>query len=158
KGIGPVPRSENERVWQRFRATLDKFFEARKAHHEKAGTERGAVVEQQLQLVGKAEALRDSTDWKGAADQLKALQGQRKPPGPGKKPESDEAWKKFRAACDQFFERRKAHFEAHDESRAENLAKKEALVARAEQLASEGVKDPDAEIRSLMGEWKKIGP
>jgi hypothetical protein len=157
KGIGPVPRSDNERVWQRFRATLDQFFDARKAHHEKVGTERGVVVEQQLMLVGRAEALRDSTDYKGAADQLKTLQEQWKQLGPGKKPESDEAWKKFRAACDHFFERRKAYFAAQDESRTENLVKKEALVARAEQLAAEGVKDADAEIRALMGEWKTIG-
>jgi hypothetical protein len=120
---------------------------------------RGRVLEQQTALAAQAESLSLSTDWKGTVDKLKGLQDQWKQLGPGKKGESDEVWKRFRSACDKFFERRTAHFGEQDQEREANLAKKEALVAEAEKLAAaEEDVDADVKIRELMGEWKKIGP
>jgi hypothetical protein len=90
---------------------------------------------------------------------LKSYQAEWKQVGPAPKEKSEELWKRFRAACDAFFERRKAAFAAEDEERAANLKKKEELVARVEALAS--AEDPEqamADCKAIQAEWKKIGP
>ena len=159
KKIGPVPRAENDKVWTRFRTACDKFFVARKETFTKQDEVRGATLGKQLDLVKRAESLSSSQDWKGTADKMKALQDEWKALGAGKKGESDEAWTKFRAACDRFFEARKAHFDEQDSQRDGNLVKKEALIADVEKLAAgDLIADVDGKIRELMGEWKKIGP
>ncbi|MEO6951896.1 MAG: DUF349 domain-containing protein [Polyangia bacterium] len=159
KKIGAVPRAENDKVWTRFRTACDKFFVARKETFTKQDEVRGVTLTQQLDLVKRAESLSTSQDWKGTADKMKALQDDWKALGPGKKGESDEAWTKFRGACDRFFEARKAHFDEQDSQRDGNLVKKEALIADVEKLAAgDLIADVDGKIRELMGEWKKIGP
>ena len=159
KKIGAVPRAENDKVWTRFRTACDKFFVARKETFTKQDEVRGQTLGKQLELVKRAESLSSSQDWKGTADKMKALQDEWKALGPGKKGESDEAWTKFRGACDRFFEARKVHFDEQDSQRDGNLVKKEALIADVEKLAAgDLIADVDGKIRELMGEWKKIGP
>ena len=162
KKIGPVPKTSNDVVWTRFRTACDKFFATKKVTFEKQDEARAATLAKQVELAGKAESLSHSVDWKGTADKLKELQDEWKQLGPvpkSAKADSDEAWKKFRGACDHYFEKRKAHFGEMDQERDANYVKKEELVGKAEKLAQgDEVEDADATIRELMGEWKKIGP
>jgi len=164
KAVGPVPTKEqSDAVWKKFRAACDRFFERRKAHFGELDAERGENLKKQEALGARAVELAaqgdDTINWKDTAEELKALQASFKQLGPAPKEQADAVWNRFRAACDQFFERRKLHFEKLDGERAENLKAKELLCEKVEAL-----KDADdheaavAEVKKLQAEWKRTGP
>ncbi|HZS38102.1 MAG TPA: DUF349 domain-containing protein [Polyangia bacterium] len=161
KGVGQVPKEQADAIWQRFRGACDKFFERRKAHFAQLDEERAANLKKQEALCVRVEALADSTDWKGAADDIKAAQAEWKEIGPAPKDQADAIWQRFRGACDKFFDRRKAHFAQLDDERAANLKAKEGLCTLAEELAA---LDGDAraenaeKVKQLQAQWKEIGP
>ena len=112
-----------------------------------------------MALIERAEALADSTDWIKTADELKKLQAEWQQIGPVPRQDTKVSWKRFRDACDRFFTRRNADLSERKETWTANLAKKEALCARAEELAASREWDRAAsEIRRLQTEWKTIGP
>jgi hypothetical protein len=159
KGVGPTSREAGDAVWKRFRAACDKFFERRGAEFSKASEERAENLKKKEALCARVEALADSTEWKETADKIKAAQEEWKGIGAVPRAEMDAIWKRFREACDRFFDRRKAHFEKLDEERAENLKKKEELLAKVEALAeSTDREDAVKQVKALQAEWKKIGP
>jgi uncharacterized pyridoxal phosphate-containing UPF0001 family protein len=156
---GSVPPQKAEELWTRYKSVrdelkpkCDEFF----AHQDK---ERKANLEKKQELCEKVEALKDDENWNKTADAIKEIQAQWKAIGPVPTKKSDAIWKRFRAACDAFFERRKSHFDALKESRDENLKKKEALCARAEEV-QDSTEWPQTvgEIKRLQAEWREIGP
>ena len=161
KRIGPVPKEVSDEIWKRFRTACDKLFERRKAEGTKLDGERAANLKKKEDLCVKVEALSESTDWKGAADQIKAAQTEWKSTGAAPRKDADAIWKRFRAACDKFFARRQEHFTTLDSQRDENLKKKETLCEKAEwALAGADVDREDAQkqAKDLMKEWKTLGP
>lgn len=158
KTIGPVARERNDELWQRFRGAGNRFFERRKEHYETQEREHRENLQKKEELCARAEELSQSTDWKSAADALKALQAEWKTVGPVPKEHNDKVWERFRKANDVFFERRQAHFSQADTDQQENLRKKEELCARAEELSesTEWRSTADA-FKNLQTEWKAIG-
>jgi hypothetical protein len=156
--IGPVPDEQKDEIWKRFRAACDAFFDKRGEHDKARDQERAANLAAKHQLADEAERLASSTDWRAAADALKELQARWKDIGPTPKADGDAVWKRFRAACDRFFDARKAAFAEQDAERAQNLEKKLALCAEAEALV--GADDQpaaEAKARELTRTWKQIG-
>src|SRR6185312_12511144 len=101
-------------------------------------------------------------EWAATADKLKALQGQWKDSGHLPRKQGDELWKRFRAACDKFFERRKPMLDARSAEEAENLERKHALIARANAVADGAPNDGGwgkaiTEVKNLQAAWKEIG-
>ncbi|HEX8952858.1 MAG TPA: DUF349 domain-containing protein, partial [Polyangia bacterium] len=135
KGAGPTTKDKQESLWQRFKAAADQVHERSRAHFAVLDEQRGANLAKKEELAARVEALADSSDWKETSELIKALQEEWKAVGPVPKEKADDVWKRFRGACDKFFEARKAHFEASDAARAENLAKLESLVAAVERIA-----------------------
>lgn len=160
KGVGPVPKAQSDELWRRFRGACDHYFARLKQHTGQIAGERADNQRRQEELCARAESLAMSGDWKRAADELKALQAEWKETGPAPREVADDLWKRFRGACDRFFERRKAHWAELDEERAANLAKKEALCQTVEGLLSDEHEEQEAVdlIRQYMAEWKAIGP
>jgi uncharacterized protein DUF349 len=159
KAIGPVPKEKSDELWRRFRAACDKFFERRKAHFEAGDAERQANLARQLELCVAVEKLADSTDWRRTADEIKNLQAEWKTIGPAPKDKAEETWKRFRGACDKFFDARKIHFDKLDEERGGNLKAKELLCEKVEALAElPDVDEAQRVVRELQAEWKTIGP
>jgi hypothetical protein len=160
KAIGPVPNEQADTVWKRFRAACDKFFEARKAQEKVSAEDRTKNQEAKEKLCVTAESLATSTQWKETADQLKRLQEEWEAIGPVPREQQNVLWKRFRAACDKFFDARKAAFAQADAERAENLAKKVELCEKVEALAAGLEDDPEGvldTVKGLQAEWKKIG-
>ena len=155
KTAGHVPREQADAIWERFRGACDKFF----ARYKEAGDAyRAANLKAKEALCVRAEALSGSTNWRDTADELKALQDEWKHTGHVPRAEGDAIWERFRSACDKFFEARKAAFAEADEERAENLKAKEALIVKAESLASEPDREAaQDEAKALQSEWKRIG-
>lgn len=154
-----VPRAQADTLWKRFKAAHDEVWARCEAHFASQAVERAANLERKLALCAQAEALSESTDWIKTSEALKALQAEWKTIGPVSRGREKAVWERFRTACDRFFTRRHDDLANRKATWADNLARKEALCARAEAIAeSTEWEQASAEIRQLQNEWKTIGP
>ncbi len=159
KAARQVPKEEGEALWQRFKAARDQVRARLDEHFAKRAQEFAAARAKREELIAQAEALQASTEWVKTAEALKALQAEWKQAGPLPHKESDALWQRFRAACDAFFSRRKGDLAEKKEAWSKNLERKEALCARAEELARSSDWDAAAaELKKLQAEWKTAGP
>ena len=159
KTIGFAPQKLNTKIFERFRKACDDFFK-RKAEHFKSI--KGSInenLEKKKQMCERAEALKDSQDWKNTAEILTKLQKEWKEVGPVAKKYSDPIWKRFVSACDYFFEQ-KSKAEAVNRSEEQvNLEKKKAIIEQLNTIdKEESPSDKSRDIiRELMKEWNSIG-
>jgi hypothetical protein len=154
-----VPRAQGEILWKRFKAAHDEAWGKCEAHFAAQAGVRAENLVKKTALAERAEALADSTNWIQTADEIKKLQAEWKTIGPVTRGQEKAIWERFRAACDRFFTRRHTDLAERKKVWSENLAKKEALIQRAEALAESTDWDPAAaEIKRLQNEWKTIGP
>jgi hypothetical protein len=159
KQVAEAPRAQAQALWHRYRQAADPIQARAREFFAVRSEERKANLERKLALIARAEELADSTDWIKTADELKKLQQEWQQAGPVPRNDTRATWKRFREACDKFFTRRNADLAERKETWSANLARKEALIARAEELASSREWDrAAAEIRRLQSEWKTIGP
>ena len=147
RAIGFAPRKENQQIYERYRALCDRFFAAKNDFYKKIKSELLENLNKKRTLCEKAEALKDSTDWKVATDQMVQLQKEWKSIGSVPKKYSDEVWKQFIAACDYFFERKKANTSDHQAGEKQNLIEKIAIVEQLENF--ERLETTDASIAAL---------
>jgi hypothetical protein len=159
KQAAEAPRAQAQTLWHRYRQAADPLQAKAREFFAQRAEERQGNLEKKLALCERAEALAHSTDWIKTADELKKLQLEWQAIGPVPRPDTRVVWKRFREACDRFFSRRNEDLAQRKEVWATNQAKKEALCARAEQLAgSREWERAAAEIRRLQADWKTIGP
>ena len=155
KTIGFAPKKENNRIYERFRSACDKFFENKREFYVGVKSEMEHNLAVKLELCAEAETLAMSEDWKHATDELIALQARWKQAGPVARRHSDAIWKRFRSACDKFFERKAAHFSTIDSAHEENLKLKQALL---EEMRAADVKAGGFEaIKEFQRRWSQIG-
>ena len=155
KTIGFAPKKDNNRIYERFRAACDKFFELKRNFYAGVKNEMEHNLALQQELCAEAEALAVSEDWKHATDELIALQARWKQVGPVARRPSDAIWKRFRAACDKFFERKSAHFSSVDSEHEENLKLKRALI---EEMKAADVKAGGFDmVKDFQRRWSQIG-
>jgi hypothetical protein len=159
KQVAEAPRAQAQALWHRYRQAADPIQVKAREFFAQRAEERTANLQAKMALVERAEALADSTDWIKTAEELKKLQAEWQQIGPVPRQDTKTTWKRFRDACDRFFTRRNADLAERKETWAANLARKDALCARAEELASSREwEKAAAEIRRLQAEWKTIGP
>ena len=159
KPVALAPRAQGEATWRRFKTAQDEVFQRVAPHFAAQAEERAANLAKKRALCERAEALADSNDWVRTAIEIQALQAEWKTIGPVVRGQEKATWERFRAACDRFFTRRQQDLKQRKEAWAANLAKKEALCAKAEALAdSTEWEATAARIRQLQTEWKTIGP
>ncbi len=161
KTVGAVSQKESNLVWKQFRKTCDHFFDRRKQHYDLLKDERENNLKKKIEFCEKAEALAQSTDWKATAEELKRLQVQWKQVGPVPRKKSDAIWKRFRSACDHFFDRYKRRDEVE---LTENLHGKQAicqeletLLAATETEAAPNSKTVAESVQESWSNWKRIG-
>jgi len=155
KTIGFAPKKDNNRIYERFRAACDKFFEAKRAFYAGVKTEMEHNLQLKVELCEQAEALSESENWKATTEELIALQARWKEIGAVSRRHSDVVWKRFRVACDKFFERKSSHFSGVDSQYEENLQKKLALL---DEMAAADVAAGGFEvIREFQRRWGEIG-
>ncbi|WP_428264947.1 DUF349 domain-containing protein [Haliangium sp.] len=157
--VGPVPQKKSRELWDKFKSTCDQVYERVKESRARAAQEMQENLVRKEALCEEAEALAESTDWEETAEQIKQLQRTWRDIGPVPRKRSDAVWKRFRAACDRFFERRKPHLDEMLAERTAHLEQKLALCEEAEALAeSSDWKETAAELRELQKAWREIGP
>ena len=158
KTVGPASKKDNEEIWQRFRGAMDTFFAKKKAFFASLKDRQTENLERKTQLCIEAEALMESTDWKNATEQMKKLQEEWKTIGPVPKRHTDKIWKRFRAACDTFFNRKNEHFSGRRTEEEANLAAKKALIEeiKAFEIGPNRNENMDA-IKAFQKRWIEIG-
>ena len=158
KTVGPASKKDNEEIWQRFRGTMDTFFAKKKAFFAGLKDRQTENLERKTQLCIEAEALMDSSEWKTVTEQMKKLQEEWKTIGPVPKRHTDKIWKRFRAACDTFFNRKNEHFSGRRTEEDANLAAKKALIEEinAFQLTPSRNENMEA-IKAFQKRWIEIG-
>ena len=159
KAIGYAPQKMNVKIFERFRAACDEFFRRKAAFFKSVKETMAANLEKKKAFCEKAEALKESTDWKETAEILTKLQKEWKNIGPVAKKHSDAVWKRFIGACDYFFERKNKATSSQRSEEVENLSKKEDIIKRMAALEAAGTTDDATaeQVRALMKEWNVIG-
>lgn len=158
KKLGFAARKVNADLFARFRKSCDDFF-AKKAEFFKTMKEELSVnLQKKIALCEKAEALKDSTDWKKTADVLVALQKEWKSIGSVSKKQSDAIWKRFITACDTFFEAKNKQSNNTRKVEHDNLkAKKDVIAAINAILEDEAETEGGKKVRELMKKWQEVG-
>ena len=157
KTIGFAAKKDNQRIYERFRAACDKFFENKRAFYVGFKEDMNANLEKKLKLIEKAEALKTSTEWKKSTDLFIALQKEWKEIGAVPRKKSEQLWKKFRAACDDFFSERDKQAKPENDFYG-NLKAKKKLIEEINGYVSEGNIEADREAYKAFAEkWQAIG-
>ena len=151
--IGFAPKKDNNKVYDRCRSACDKFFEVKHSFYAEAKGDMAKNLEIKNSLCERAEAIVERTDWAKATEELLALQAEWKKSGTVARKYADTVWKRFRAACDKFFERKSQHFSSVDNEYSANLAAKKALL---EEMAQAVVKSFE-DIKTFQRRWSDIG-
>lgn len=151
--IGPTGKDTNDTIWQKFKATCDQFFRNKDEFYKKKKQEYAGNLQAKTELCIQAESLKDNTDWKTTSNELIRLQQEWKKIGPaGDK--NEKVWQRFKAACDDFFQKKSAHFADQDQAQAGNLEQKNALIAEVEQYALPS--DPNEALEQLKAFQRKF--
>ena len=155
KTIGFAPKKDNTRIYERFRNACDRFFALKRDYYAQLKAEMDHNLQLKNEICEAAESIKDSEDWKKTADELIALQKRWKEIGTVSRRHSDAVWKRFRAACDYFFERKAAHFSSVDNEQERNLQAKRELL---EQMKACDIKEGGFEaIKAFQRKWNEIG-
>lgn len=159
KKIGPVPKSNKDAVWIKFNGVRNDFYTARKEYFKELNAGRNANLKAKEALCEKVEALKDSKEWNTTSKEIIALQGEWKKIGPVPEKVNQAIWKRFRGACDTFFNAKNEAFSGKREEENANLAKKEALIKSLQELGAKesGHKEAFAELKKINAEWRSIG-
>ncbi len=158
KTIGMVPKSENTKIFKRFKDASDSFFAAKKEFYGLIMEEENNNLQIKTDICIKAESLKDSTDWKKTTDELIKLQKEWKNIGPVPRRVSDKMWNRFRVACNDFFEKRTTHFSTINGLLDENLKKKEQLIESIAQYQFTENSEEDLNIiKQFQKDWVEIG-
>ena len=158
KSIGPAQKKQNDEIWNRFKGSMDLFFNNKKEFFSKLKEQQIDNYNRKIQLCVEAEAIAESKEWKKATDQIKKLQEEWKKIGPVPKRHSDKIWKRFRSACDTFFTNKSEHFSGIKGVEDENLRLKRELLERikAYEITSNRSENMEA-IKAFQREWMAIG-
>lgn len=158
KTIGFAPQKMNVKIFERFRHACDDFFKKKGEFFKGLKEGMNENLEKKKALCEKAEALKDSTDWKAAGDALTKLQKEWKTIGPVSKKYSDIVWKRFIGACDYFFSQKNKATSSQRSVEVENMEKKKALIGQLSAI-DESMDSDEAGtlVRELMKEWNNIG-
>ncbi len=158
KKIGYVPKEYNNKIYSQFKNACDLFFERIRKYYEETEKDREDNYQKKLDLCTQAESLQDSTEWVKTAEIYKNIQEEWKKIGPVPKKHSDEIWKRFRKACNTFFDRKKEYYKSRKTAEKENLLKKQEIINKIENLEpSDNQNETLEKLKELQNEFISVG-
>jgi hypothetical protein len=156
--IGFAPKKQNNKVYQRFREGCDAFFEKKRGFYADNKEIQLNNLQRKTELCVQAEALQESTEWKATSDALIKLQKEWKEIGPVPRKQSERCWKRFRKACDHFFNKKTQFFASLDTSYEDNLKAKIAIIEELEKFVpGSDVHTAFERLKELQRKWTDIG-
>ena len=156
RSIGFATRKDNQKIYDRFRAACDKFFTRKREYYSQFKDSMNENMEKKLSLIEQAEALKDSKEWKKTTEALIALQKQWKEIGAVPRKKSEMLWKRFRAACDAFFDERDKNGKPENDY-VSNLKAKKALIEEINAYESKDAAADQAAAQEFNEKWRGIG-
>ena len=157
KTIGFAPKKSNVKIFERFRAACDVYFNRKSEFYKNIKDEMEKNLALKKALCEKAEALKDSTDWKSATEKMIALQKEWKTIGSVARKHSDAVWKRFITACDYFFEQKNKNVSSQKSVEQTNLAAKKTLIEKINTIDEADHDEAFATLKGYMTEWNAIG-
>lgn len=159
KTIRGIDRSTDDQLWKRYSAGRDAFSRRRGAHFSELDKNRGVAKRKKEELVEKAEALQDSTDWGATASEFKNLMSQWKAAGRATRDADDRLWERFKKAQDKFFDARKEDSAQKDADFEKNADAKQQLLDEYDSKIdpSQGIDQARTQLRELQEKWEEIG-
>ncbi len=157
KKIGRVPEAFNEAIWTRFKNAKRAYQKKKNPIYEQLNESFQKNLEAKIKLCEKVEGMTEISDWKKATQTVIKYQNDWKKIGPAPRKQSDEVWKRFRAACDAFFEKKQAHIAEMVNEENQNLAAKLALIEEIKAYKSENVEEVQGFISEIKEKWNGIG-
>jgi hypothetical protein len=158
KTLGPAPKNVNDEIWERFRGSMNSFYENKQEYFNKLKEEQINNYNLKINLCVEAEAIQNSTDWRNTTADFLKLQEEWKKIGPVPRKNSDAIWKRFRAACDIFFNAKSDYFSNIDKHEEENMKKKEELIKKVKEFEfGEDKKENLKAVNELQREFMNIG-
>ena len=158
KSIGQAGQKVNNEVWMRFKGHLDTYFANKKDFFGKLKEQQLHNYNLKVDLCVQAEALRLSSEWRNSSRDLIRLQDEWKKIGPVPRKHSDKIWKRFRAACDEFFHRKSEFFKNVQSTEGENMTLKTNLIKKLEEFEYAAERQANLEaVKELQRQWMEIG-
>ncbi len=158
RSIGPVPQEFNESIWKEFKSLVDKFYQDKKEYYEILKTEWQENYNKKLSIVKQAENLVNSNNWKQDTQTILKLQEEWKKIGFIPSEKNEYLWRRFRAACDQFFTNKEMFFANLSTQEIENLSKKEAILKELDEFQFNNNPKEDIErLKNIQRQWYEIG-
>ena len=158
RSIGPVPQEFNETIWKEFKSLVDKFYQDKKEYYEILKTEWQENYNKKLSIVKQAENLVNSNNWKQDTQTIQKLQEEWKKIGFIPSEKNEYLWRRFRAACDQFFANKEMYFANLSTQEIENLSKKEAILKELDEFQFNNNPKEDIErLKNIQRQWYEIG-
>ncbi len=158
KTIGFASKKENQKIYDRFRAACDKFYNGKREFYTNFKKIMQGNLDEKIALCEQAESLKESQDWKKTTDQLISLQKKWKEIGPVARKQSDAVWKRFRAACDFFFESKSKFFSSVEENYEDNLKRKNDIIQEINDYKKDSnTSEHIAAFRDFQNRWNEIG-
>ena len=154
--IGFATKKENQNIYDRFRAACDKFFERKRLFYTDFKDSMNANLDKKMALIEQAESIKTSTEWRKTTDQFINLQKQWKEIGAVPRKKSEQLWKRFRAACDEFFTERDKQNKPENDFYG-NLKAKKALIDEIKAFNTEDATLKQAAAQSFNERWLSIG-
>lgn len=156
--LGFAPKKQNNKIYQRFREACDAFFEKKRGFYADNKEVQLTNLQLKTDLCIQAEVLQESSDWKATSDALIKLQKDWKDIGPVPRKQSERTWKRFRKACDHFFNRKAEFFAKLDTSYEDNLNAKLAIIEELEKFnPGTDVQVAFDYLKDLQRRWTEIG-
>ena len=158
KTFGFTPKKFNVKIFERFRTACDAYFEKKGEYYKSVKEVMEKNLERKRDLCERAEALKDSTEWKETADKMSALQKEWKTVGTVSRKHSDAIWLRFKTACDAFFEEKNKNTSSQKSVEHANMAAKKEIIERINAIDS--TLEPTeaiAQLKEIMAEWNNIG-
>ena len=152
--IGFATKKENQKIYDRFRAACDDFYGRKREFYNGFKGELEENLKKKMSIIERAEELKSSTEWKKTADQFITLQKEWKEIGAVPRKKSEQLWKRFRAACDEFFAERDKNAKPENNFYANLKAKKSLL----EEIKAIDIKDATEDLmKEIQDRWNAIG-
>ena len=158
KELGEVAPKDRNRIFKKFRVSCDKFFNEKRDFFKNALQEQNENMKLKEQLCERVEALQESEDWREATDAIIKAQKEWKEIGSVPQKYSQKIWKRFRSACDVFFNRKNEHFKSIDSEQAENLAAKKAIIDELDNFTFSEIQEENLnKLKDIQKRWNAIG-
>ena len=154
---GRVPRSKNNQVWQSFKDATRDFNRAKNVFYKGVKKVQQENLGKKMDLVKKAESLKDSDDWDSTTPVMKEIQLTWKKIGHVPRKYSDDIWKRFKDACNHYFDRLHGIQDEANKEQIEVFNKKKELL---ENLKSQSESNDSLSlevIKSYTNDWKNLG-